>query len=174
MKLTNSKDYMLVATLVQILREGIRRFCEFCEFIFDVDSYVVRQLSYWDSHIIHHEHTYTSCQCDDKQFSCKVAYAILLHNHIFLQSCINAHDPSDVSFPTFTNLQSSTVFRNLSTILPRSFQQSVNSTSKRKNNDDNNEGSKHAKTTDIVCGDPDHNIKPTHPGVLKKCRRKLP
>ena len=29
-KLTNSKDYILVPTSVQILREGICRFCEFC------------------------------------------------------------------------------------------------------------------------------------------------
>ena len=129
-------------------------------------SYVVRQLSSWDSHITYHEHTYTSCQCDDEQFSCKVVYAISLRIHIFLQSCINAHNPSDVSFPAFTNLQSLIVFRNLSIILPRSFQRPLNSTSKRKNNDDNNEYSKRAKPTDNVCGDPVQNTKPTHPDVL--------
>ena len=45
MKLTNSKDYMLVPTSIQILREGIRHFYEFCELIFGVDSYLVWKLS---------------------------------------------------------------------------------------------------------------------------------
>ena len=99
-----------------------------------------------------------------------MVYAISLHIHIFLQSCINARGPSDVPFLTFTNLQSSIVFRNLSTILPMSFQWSVKPTSKRKNNNDNNKDSKRAKqkgSTDHVHGDPVHNTRPAHPDVLK-------
>ena len=61
MQLANCKDHISVPTSVQILREGIRRFCEFCDFIFGEDFYVVHQLSFWDSHISRHEHTYTSC-----------------------------------------------------------------------------------------------------------------
>ena len=62
------------------------------------------------------------------------------------------------------------MFRNLNTILPMSFQQSVNPTSKRENNNDNNGSSKRAKqkgSADNVCRDPVHNKRPDHPCVLK-------
>ena len=51
-----------------------------------------------------------------------------------------------------------------------SFQQSVNPTSKRKNNNDNNKCSKRAKqkgSTDRVHDDPILNTTPAHPSVLK-------
>ena len=127
---------------------------EFCELIFGENSYIVRQLASWDHRLSQNGLTYTDCQDNEEQFSCKVAYAISLHIRIFLQSCINASNISDVSFPSFGHLQDSILYRTFNINLPMSFQQPANPTSKRTNND-NNEASKHAKhsdSTDLVWG----------------------
>ena len=168
MKLTNSKDYISFPTSVHVLKEGIRRYVEFCELIFGVNSYIIRQLSSWDYHISQNELTYTDCQDNDEQFSCKVAYAISLRVRLFLHSCIHASHISDVSFPSFSELQLSILYRNFTITLPPSFQQPANPTSKRRNSV-NNEASKRAKQGGFsapVSGERVLNLKPAHPSIL--------
>ena len=147
-------------------------YVELCDLNFGEDSYVVWQLSTWDSHISRYKYTYIDSQLNNEKISCKVAYAILLHIHIFLQSCINAHDPGDDFFSTFKILQDSIMFRTLSITLPMSFRQSLNPAFKRKNNNDNNEGSKRIKQEGSTVHDSSnpflilHQPIP-HPSVLK-------
>ena len=142
--------------------------------IFGENSYMVRQLSSWDVHISQYEHTYIESKANDEKISSKVVYVISLRIHIFLQSCIHAHGTGNVSFPSFKDLQDSIVFRTMSITLPMSFQQSINPTLKRKNNE-NNEALKRAKekgSTNIVNGDPVYNTTPAHPSVLLRSQEK--
>ena len=85
MKFTNSKDYISVPTSIQILKEGIHRYMEFCDLIFGEGLYAVWKLSSWDSHISRYEHTYIDSQANDKNSpvkwcmrSCLVLLLLLL------------------------------------------------------------------------------------------------